>query len=337
MKTVAASMLFLAFLLTSALSHAQLIPSEDNNIPYLVTFGKNGNTSWGDDDFSQTFFFVTPRKEVRPVYIRIFDPEASGMDDEKKGEFNTKTRFSIYGGKTCYSNYPKRNNTTKDPKENFKGGNLLATKTFENTTKYQGAWYTFGPFNPTEGELANDLGGYVFKIIAEGESGDDGNLYRYFFSSSPNENKAIEGGNAFTYEYTFRLSDNQADVSHLYPFIPEDVTSVNISNFDFDDDGYINIVSVLKKEEKKEISLDNVWTECAHKVVAKEKKTSLDIQFIKSKTQQVKNNNVTLYVTNQRGESMAIYTVAIGGIPNPQNMIDFKAKNKIIIQDINKK
>ncbi len=32
---------------------AQPVPAGDENIPYLMTFGKEGATSWGDDDFSQ--------------------------------------------------------------------------------------------------------------------------------------------------------------------------------------------------------------------------------------------------------------------------------------------
>ena len=59
------------------------------------------------------------------------------------------------------------------------------------------------------GKYVEKLGGRVFKIIAQGISGDDGNLYRYFLSTSPLENIAIEGGNLFTYKYHFRLSDNQ--------------------------------------------------------------------------------------------------------------------------------
>ena len=36
----------------------QAVPGKDENIPFLVTFGKIGDTSWGDDDFSsETSFF----------------------------------------------------------------------------------------------------------------------------------------------------------------------------------------------------------------------------------------------------------------------------------------
>lgn len=36
--------------------YAQPVPASDENIPYLMTFGSKAETSWGDDDFSQTFF-----------------------------------------------------------------------------------------------------------------------------------------------------------------------------------------------------------------------------------------------------------------------------------------
>lgn len=242
MKLLFPLITFIALLVNDCV--AQQVPTVEENIPYLVTFGKNGDKSWGDDDFSQTFFFVIPKYQKLPFYIRIFDPETSGTNDEKKGEYNTKTQFSVYGGKTCFTAKDAQNN---EPKGNYKSGNLLYTKTFGSDPLYDQDWYTFGPFNPTEGEFVDAYSGYIFKIIAEGVSGDDGNLYRYFLSSSPTENKAIEGGNAFTFEYTFRFDDNQSNLAHLYPYVEENVISVNISNFDFDDGEDINIVSVAKK------------------------------------------------------------------------------------------
>ena len=60
----------------------------------------------------------------------------------------------------------------------------------------------------------------------------------------------------------------------------------------------------------------------------KEKKTTLDVQFIKNKKTQIKNNNVTLYVTNQDGNLLPIYTVPIGGAPQRNNKIQFEQKKK---------
>lgn len=304
---------------------AQQIPTPEENVSCLVTFAKQGAKSWGDDDFSQTWFFVVPGFQTKPIYIRIFDPETGGTLDEKKGDYNSKTEFSVYGGKSCF--------TTKDaredqPKGNYKSGNLLYTKTFGNNEIFDGEWYTFGPFNPKEGEFVNEYGGYIFKMIAEGISGDDGNLYKYFLSESAIDNKPIEGGNAFTFEYTFRLTDKSNNVAHLYPFIQSDVVSVKISNFDFDNDGNINIVSMVKKQELSKSSGDNVWASSEHKILEKEKKTTLDVQFIKSKTKVIKNNNVTLYVTNQFGGFLPIYTMPIGGIPTSNYKIQFNSKKK---------
>src|SRR4051812_36759493 len=180
---------------------AQQIPAVEENIPSLVTFGKEGEKSWGDDDFSQTWFFVIPKYQTKPIYIRVFDPDASGDNDEKKGEFNTKTQFTVYGGKTCFT---AKDVKSDEPKGDYKSGNVLSTKTF--TTEGNNDWYTFGPFNPTEGEWVEEYGGYIFKVIAEGISGDDGNLYKYFLSESPTENQIVEGSNSFTFEYTFRLA-----------------------------------------------------------------------------------------------------------------------------------
>lgn len=304
---------------------AQQIPAIEENIPYLVTFGKSGSMSWGDDDFSQTFFFVVPQFQVQPIYIRVYDPETSGDNDEKRTDFNTKTKFSVYGGKTCYTSKDVQNN---QPVGNYKSGNLLHSKTFGTDGQYDQKWYSFGPFNPTEGEYVSEYGGYIFKIITEGISGDDGNLYRYFLSSSPTDNVEVEGGSAFTFEYTFRMSDNPNSVAHLYPYVEEDVFSINISNFDFDNDGDVNIVSMAKKGELSKASGDGVWATSKHKIVAAEKKTALDVQFIKNKKIPVKNNNVSLYVTNQYGYLLPIYTVPIGGNSHYNYRIKFDDKKR---------
>ena len=77
---------------------SQPVPTIEENIPYLVTFGSEGNISWGDDDHCQIFFFVIPSSYKLPFYIRVFDPDTGGKIDEMKSDFDTKTKFSVYGG-----------------------------------------------------------------------------------------------------------------------------------------------------------------------------------------------------------------------------------------------
>jgi hypothetical protein len=291
---------------------SQPVPAKDENIPYLVTFGRDSEKSWGDDDFFQIFFFKIPLTTKDAVYLRIYDPDSGGTLDELKGVFNTVIRFSVYGGKGAWSDKDSR---MVHPTGNFERGNLLDSKSFGNDPVYDQKWYTFGPFNPMEGELSAELNGYIFKIIAKGISGDDGNLYRYFLSTDGKINKPVEGGNSFTYEYTFRLSDNQNDVSQIYPYIDDKVTSVKIMNHDWDEDGLIKVISVAKRGELCTISEDNSWAETELPIVPEERNTSLEIQFIKNKALQVRNNNVVLIVQNQYGESLPFYVIPLGGVP----------------------
>ncbi len=288
----------------------QQAPSEDEKIPFLTTFSKKADKNWGDDDFVQIFFFVVPVTEKRPLYINVFDPEIGGANDEAHADFNSKTKFTVYGGKGAHSNPDSRG---QDPVGKYNAGVQLATHTFDKTSTYDNKWFSIGPLNPVDGELQPDMGGYVFKIIIEGLDGDDGNLYKLFLSSDKNENKKIDGGNSFSYEYSFRLSDKKGSVSHLYPFITTNVLKVKVNVFDFDDDGEIRIVSVANKGEMMKSSADGVWFENIHSVVEKEHNTSLDIQFVKHKD--TKNNNIVVNIKNQYNEAMPFYTTPIGGVP----------------------
>lgn len=301
---------------------AQQFPSADEKIPFLCTFSNKSDKDWGDDDFVQIYFFTIPQNEKNPVYIRIFDADLGGQHDEVHGEYNSKTRFAIYGGKGAHSNADAQK---QDPTGNFKSGIELASKTFGSDTSNDNKWYTFGPFNPVEGEMQPDFGGYVFKLIIQGMEGDDGNLYRLFLSSQPNANKAIEGGNAFTYEYSLRLADNKGAVSHLYPFVSKKVTAVKIKVFDYDDDGILRVVSVAKKGETAKSSGNGNWIETDHKVVPEEQNTSLDVQFIKLK--ESKNNNIVVNIANQYGELMPFFSSPIGGVPKYKFKIGVKSND----------
>jgi hypothetical protein len=293
-------------------SLSQSAPAVDENIPYLMTFGGNASTAWGDDDFCQIFFCVIPTSQKEPVYIRVYDPDTGGSLDEAKGEFNTVVSFTVYGGKGCWSDTSAQ---SIHPKGNYKSGYLLSTKSFGADPKYDKQWFTFGPFNPAEGEYVEKLRGHVFKIIAQGVSGDDGNIYKYFLSTSPTQNIQPEGGNFFTYKYHFRLSDDQKHICQIYPYIDDKTISIEVSNFDWDNDGMIRIFSVAKNGISCETSGENNWVIRRFPILPEEKNSTIEIQFVKSQSVQVKNNNVVIAVRNQYGISLPFYVVPIGGIP----------------------
>jgi hypothetical protein len=297
---------------------AQMVPSKVENIAYLVTFGKEAASKWGDDDHVQTNFFSIPGSYTGPIYIKIYDADCGGKDDQMNGTFNTKIKYSVYGGKGSYSNKDARN---INPVGNFKSGNLLATKTFGVDNEADGNWVSFGPFDPKDGEYDEDLKANVFKIITEGLSGDDGNLYRYFLSTSETQNISVPGGNAFYYELTYRLTNEPGSKAHFYPFVDKYTIAVKQYNFDFDNDGYIRMNSIAKKLQACNISNDGKWSYSIAKIVEEEKNTSIDIEFIKKSN---KPNDMTFYLLNQYDEAVPFFSSPIGGLP--------KYKYKISVQ-----
>jgi hypothetical protein len=305
-------LIILLALITGLSGLSQAAPAEDENIPYLMTFGGDASTSWGDDDFCQIFFCVIPSSQVSPVYIRVYDPDTGGELDELKGVFNTVVNFTIYGGEGCWSDTAAQ---SIHPAGNYKRGNLMASKSFGADPKFDKKWYSFGPFNPFEGEYVEKMGGHVFKIIAQGISGDDGNIYKYFLSTAKGENIPVEGGNLFTYKYHFRLPDNQKQICQIYPFVDDKAISIEISNFDWDNDGIIRIFSVSKNGILCDVSGEDNWVSRNFPIMDEEKNSTVEIQFVKNQSVQVRNNNVVVAVRNQYGISLPFYVIPIGGIP----------------------
>jgi len=317
--------IFFMILVISQASFSQPVPNIEENIPFLMTFGNKAETSWGDDDFSQTFFFLLPKDFDKPFFIWVYDPDVGGQVDEIAGDWNTRVSYSIYGGKGCWSDEDAQGT---DPVGNYKSGTLLATKSFGQNPRYDNNWYIFGPFNPSEGEFVEQYDGNVLKGICEGLSGDDGNMYRYFMSTSSTERIPIEGGNAFAYEYSFRMHNTPEQVSHIYPYVDDKTITVRLSNFDWDNDGFIRTVSVARKGQLSQASGEDVWVESEFKIYEEEKNTSLDIQFIKKKSPPiVKNNNVVIYVKNQYGRNLEFFTSPLGGVPKYKYSIGVKKVN----------
>ena len=292
------------------LTFAQPVPGLDENIPHLVTFGGDGDITWGDDNFCQIIFFKIPESYTQPVYIRVYDPDTGGDIDEQKFEWNTVTDISIFGGKGAWSDKDAQDMVLDG---NYDSGTLLASKEFGGGSEYDKKWYTFGPFNPSEGEYVTGFGGYIFKVIIEGISGDDGNLYNLYLSNHPDRNHDVEGASAFYYKYKFRLYDDVHEIAHIYPHIDENVVSIKQTNFDWDNDGKIQIVSLARPgDETMKIGGDSEWVSSTHKIYDEERTNSLDLQMIKNQSGAIRNNNVVIFLENQYGEKLPFFSIPIG-------------------------
>jgi hypothetical protein len=234
--------------------------------------------------------------------------------------FNTRQVYEIYGGETAWSEPDARETS---PNNNYKSGTLLASRAFAENPRYDNSWYTFGPFNPAQGEYVEQYHGRVFKIIVEGVEGDDGNMYRFFLSTHADENRPIEGSNAFAYEYSFRMHNTNEEVAHIYPYVEEGTKSVRIRNFDWDNDGSIVVISVARQGQEVNISGEDEWAEDELVVLPEEIGTSFDFRFVKAKAL-VRNNNVVVNVRNQFDEAMPFYTIPIGGVPKYRGEVEFE-------------
>ncbi len=299
---------------------AQAVPSPIENITHLVTFGAQAQASWGDDDHCQVMFFLVPKTTVVPVYIRVFDPECGGVLDEKRGEWDTRTEFTVYGGTGAHSAVDARATT---PQGDFRAGNLLMQETYDADADTDNQWVTFGPFDPQQGELVPEFGGFVFKMVVQGQRGDDGNLYSFFLSRSLEANEPIEGGNGFTYEYAFRLPSQPGAKIHLYPFISQNVISIKQSNFDADADGQLRLYSVARNGQPGVLSGDNAWSASEHLIDPREKGLSIDMAYTKKSASP---NDVVFFVTDQYDKALPFFAVPLGGKPRYQYTVDIRFK-----------
>lgn len=312
---------FLSLLLFAATGclKAQEVPSGQENIPYLVTFGQNSEHSWGDDDFSQTVFFTIPKSQTAPVYLRIYDADTGGELDEVDAGWDTKMKYSVYGGKGAYSDKDARG---VNPTGNYKSGALLESKVFGLDASADKKWISLGPFNPALGELVPELDGYVLKVVIDGMNGNDGNLYKLALSIKQGENVSVEGANAFAYEYSVRLQSEARAVAHVYPFADNLVASFNIRTFDFDTDGQIKLYSSVKNGHPVKVSNDNEWSVSKHVVQDEERNKCLDLQIVKKGDYK---NDIVFYVTNEYDQPVPFFAAPIGGVPRYKYKISIKS------------
>lgn len=296
-------------ILISTKQFAQQVPSAQENMMCLVTFGINGDHSWGDDDFSQTVFFSVPKNQIAPFYIRIFDPETYGELDEVKDGWDTKTKYSIYGGKDAYYDKDARG---INPIGNYKSGILIESRIFGSEASTDGKWISFGPFNPQQGELVSEFDSYVFKVVIDGLKGDDGNGYKLFLSLKSDDNIAMDGGNAFAYEYSVRLFEVKNSIAHVYPYADNLITGFKIKTFDFDNDGDVKLFSSMKNGRLVTTSNNNEWSTNSQPIVEEEKNKCLDLQIIKKGDYK---NDIVLYITNEYDVPVPFFAAPLGGLP----------------------
>jgi len=177
----------------------------------LITYGKDAYSIEGDNDYEQEIIIRVPKKIKNNLYMRIFDPDVGGsLDDKYNWSWNTRTRFEFSGA----------------------NNKIISGEEFGVDSKKDKKWYTLARFNPDDGELQDDY--YIFKLHVKGLAGDDGNIFDLFVSRYSDKNQKQDGVVMLNYEPTVRLPEKQ-ETAELRFFIPEEISEINVRNFDLAD------------------------------------------------------------------------------------------------------
>jgi hypothetical protein len=123
--------------------------------------------------------------------------------------------------------------------------------------------------------------------------------------------------------------NNFGSKAHIYPYVDTGVVYIKQSNFDWDHDGSIVIVSKYKQGINANISGEDDWSFSKIPIEQSEIGSSLDFQLSKRQGELVKNNNVVVTIENQFEVALPFFSSPIGGVPVYQSRIK---KEKLLPQ-----
>jgi len=294
---IIASVMFLSFaIVKDALCYR--IPPEESKLRYLYTFGEDGRKSYGAKKAPQVVFLRVPENYAGNVEISIYDPDVGDYIDEKSGKWNTTTRFSIFGGKKAYSSIA---GISEAKIVDFFEGTLLDSQEFGEDKSYDKKFYHFSPIEAEKGEKVGNF--RYFKVVAEGLSGNDNNVFALEISPDTIE--------AFSYALSLRLSEKRGTKMALYPAIPADAAKIIEYNYDLDaTGGDIELVSASRSYKIKG-SGTGVWANTEVDVPASDAGKRWVYEITKDKQP---NANMAMYLTTGDGAAVPVFfTPGVGG------------------------
>jgi len=177
---VLAGLLLLAPVLTVAADRAP-----------LVSYGPAAK----DDVVRQVLFIVVPAKATQPMYLRLLDADCGGDLDSRTGEWDTRTRFALYGGAGATTGASLKDRAPSEA--DLRTGALIAERVFSVDAESNNKWSVFTKLDPAAGDTLGDTA--VFKLVVEGLAGDDGNVFDVAVSLNETKNVLPEGVRVLSY------------------------------------------------------------------------------------------------------------------------------------------
>ncbi len=265
---------------------------------HLVTYGSKAQTIEGDDDFLQVLFIRVPESLGVPFYIRLFDADCGGnLDARYTKEWDTLTRFRLFGGKGAYSTPGLRRPTPTQT--DLEAGKLLADETFGEDPFKDSRWHTFAKVLPEQGEKR---GGFRYvKLVIEGKAGDDGNRFSVAVSLSPRRNRPPDGLSIFSYTPSIHLP--RSDVfAEMRFFVPKDEQTIIAHNFD-SSQAFVGVDTAFRANLPVSPSGQDEW---AHSSVLLNKDETGRMAALRFAGGREIPNDGTFYVTDAQGNLLPI-------------------------------
>jgi len=256
-------------------AYTALNPPRPNNTletGYLSTFGPTASTAEGDNDHVQVIFFEVPNTYPDSLFFRIFDADTGGGGiisdtiDEPNGLYDTTIMYTLRGYTETYTHPEARSHYPSVA--GIESGTLLTQTVVGADSAYHNNWnLVFGPYQASAGELVS--GRRVFKLIIQGDTGNDGNAYNVTLSTNPSSNVAPGGSRVFAYSWTFPLTSGSPQ--WVYPYL-SGTSTFEQHNWDMDNAGTISLHTPMREIALpgSSISGDGVEASSSHSVQAGE-------------------------------------------------------------------
>lgn len=263
----------------------------------LMTYGPKAHISSGDDDQQQIIFFSVPTSLRDTLYVRLYDPDCGGARDERIGDWDSETRFRLYGGIGAFSSptLPDHKPSAKD----LTAGTLIADQKYGVSPFLDEKWITYAKIAPSSGEQIG-LKQY-FKLLIETISGNEGNLYNVTVSSSFLRNAEPSGLDMFSYVPTMRVPEKDIHTELRFT-TPKDVTVVQVHNFDAAS-AAINVETKFRSGLAVKSSKQGAW-EISTVELTREESTLENAITVSGGTELP--NDITFRLTDKDGNSIPL-------------------------------
>jgi PKD repeat protein len=272
------------------------VPALAQEVPLSVTYGPAAATAEGDHDFREVIFFSVPANLEDRLYLRIFDPDVGGDHDlAYGGSEDTEVRYALAGGEGALSALATG---IAPAAEDLTGGEPIREVSVAASPALDGKWQTIASFAPDQGELVGDR--RVFRLLVEGLTGDDANLYAATLSLRDRRNLAPEGLEVFAFAPTVRVPDDDS-VTELRFVVPPDAERLVLHNFDAAN-GEVALATALRSVPLAASGQDE-WRESEVAVLERERGEPAAITFAGGTEIP---NDATFYLTDAAGQPLRI-------------------------------